>query len=64
MIKFQQIASWLKHDYPYAAAVLLEGLQGLFLYAGYVNHAKEEVSVCVIIRSPLCELVLPLRARS
>ena len=30
MAKFRQIASWLKHDYPEAAAALLEGLEECF----------------------------------
>jgi hypothetical protein len=30
MAKFRQIASWLEHDYPDAAAALLEGLEECF----------------------------------
>ena len=30
MVKFRQIASWLEHDYPQAAAALLEGLEECF----------------------------------
>ena len=30
MAKFHQIAAWLEHDYPEAAAALLEGLEECF----------------------------------
>jgi putative transposase len=32
MAKFRQIAAWLEHDYPDAAAALLEGLEECFTF--------------------------------
>ena len=41
MAKFRQIAGWLEHDYPDAAAALLEGLEECFT----INRLDIEESV-------------------
>ena len=47
MAKFHQIAGWLEHDYPEAAAALLEGLEERSPSIGSIFHAP-----CIVVWPP------------